>query len=240
MKKEIQEFNKYVKNYNLKDKNIMGKYHHSFRVMEFCKEIAISLKLNEKDIYIASLCGLLHDIARFSQWTKYQTYVDKKSFDHGDEGERILSETITNFTNDSEISSIVIDSTKYHNKISIPPLDERRLLFIKIVRDADKLDIMTEQGNYIFTDKIELKKELLDSIYNKQICKNEYITNEVDSILRMMSWIFDLNYKYSYLYLVDKRIIEKKFNLLEIYGETKDITKLKKFIEENIDQKLGE
>lgn len=240
MKEVIQEFNKYVKNYNLKDKNIMGKYHHSFRVMEFCKEIAISLKLNEKDIYIASLCGLLHDIARFSQWTKYQTYVDKKSFDHGDEGERILSETITNFTNDSEISSIVIDSTKYHNKISIPPLDERRLLFIKIVRDADKLDIMTEQGNYIFTDKIELKKELLDSIYNKQICKNEYTTNEVDSILRMISWIFDLNYKYSYLYLVDKRIIEKKFNSLEIYGETKDITKLKKFIEENIDQKLGE
>lgn len=240
MKEVIQEFNKYVKNYNLKDKNIMGKYHHSFRVMEFCKEIAISLKLNEKDIYIASLCGLLHDIARFSQWTKYQTYVDKKSFDHGDEGERILSETITNFTNDSEISSIVIDSTKYHNKISIPPLDERRLLFIKIVRDADKLDIMTEQGNYIFTDKIELKKELLDSIYNKQICKNEYMTNEVDSILRMISWIFDLNYKYSYHYLINKKIIEKKFNLLEMYRETEDITKLKKFIEENIDQKLGE
>ena len=113
-------------------------------------------------------------------------------------------------------------------------------MFIKIVRDADKLDIMTEQGNYIFTDKIELKKELLESIYNKKVCKNEYMTNEVDTILRMISWIFDLNYKYSYLYLVDKRIIEKKFNLLEIYGETKDITKLKKFIEENIDQKLGE
>lgn len=239
MKEVIQEFNKYVKNYNLKDKNIMGKYHHSFRVMEFCKEIAISLKLNEKDIYIASICGLLHDIARFSQWTKYQTYVDKKSFDHGDEGERILSETITNFTNDSEISSIVIDSTKYHNKISIPPLDERHLLFIKIVRDADKLDIMTEQGNLINMNKIELKKELLDSIYNKQICKNEYITNEVDSILRMISWIFDLNYKYSYLYLVDKKIIEKKFNLLEMYGETEDTIKLKKFIEENINQILG-
>lgn len=238
--KEIQEFNKYVKNYNLKDRNIMRKYHHSFRVMEFCKEIAISLKLNERDIYIASLCGLLHDIARFSQWTKYQTYVDEKSFDHGDEGERILSETITNFTNDSEISSIVIDSTKYHNKISIPPLDERRLLFIKIVRDADKLDIMTEQGNLINMNKIELKKELLDSIYNKQICKNEYMTNEVDSILRMISWIFDLNYKYSYHYLINKKIIEKKFNLLEIYGETEDITKLKKFIEENIHQKLGE
>ena len=240
MKEVIQEFNKYVKNYNLKDKNIMGKYHHSFRVMEFCKEIAISLKLNEKDIYIASLCGLLHDIARFSQWTKYQTYVDKKSFDHGDEGERILSETITNFTNDSEISSIVMKSTKYHNKINVPSLDERYLLFIKIVRDADKLDIMIEQGNYISTDKIELKKELLESIYNKQVCKNEYMTNEVDVIIRIISWIFDLNYKYSYLYLVDKRIIEKKFNLLEMYGETEYTIKLKKFIEENINQKLGE
>lgn len=240
MKEVIQEFNKYVKNYNLKDKNIMGKYHHSFRVMEFCKEIAISLKLNERDIYIASLCGLLHDIARFSQWTKYQTYVDEKSFDHGDEGEKILLEIIKDFTNDSEISSIITESTKYHNKINVPSLDEKYLLFIKIVRDADKLDIMTEQGNYIFTDKIELKKELLESIYNKQVCKNEYMTNEVDSILRMISWIFDLNYKYSYHYLINKKIIEKKFNLLEIYGETEDTIKLKKFIEENINQKLGE
>ena len=80
---------------------------------------------------------------------------------------------------------------------------------------------------------------MLDSIYNKQICKNEYITNEVDSILRMISWIFDLNYKYSYQYLVDKKIIEKKFNLLEMYGKTENTIKLKKFIEENINQKLG-
>lgn len=234
MKKEIKEFNKYVKNYDLKNKNIMVKYHHSFRVMEFCKEIAYSLNLTENDIYIASLCGLLHDIARFEQWTKYQTYIDNISFDHGDRGEEILKEIITNFTNDKEIINIILNCTKYHNKAYYPKLDERNHLFVTIVRDADKLDIITEQGNTINQDKIELKSELLESIYNKEICKNEFVKTDVDSILRMLSWIFDLNYDYSYQYLINKKIIEKKLNLLEIYGINEELIKLRKWIEDNI------
>lgn len=242
MKEEIQEFNKYVKNFDLKNKNIMRKYHHSFRVMEFSKEIAISLNLNEEEIYIASICGLLHDIARFSQWTKYQTYIDSNSFDHGDEGEKILENNnfIKKFVQDDEIISIILNSTKYHNKASIPLLDKKHELFANIVRDADKLDIITEQGNSINTNKVELKKVLLESIYNEKICQNKYIENDVDSILRMLSWIFDFNFKYSFDYLKKKGIIENKLNLLEIYGETEELKKLKKFIEENINKKLEE
>ena len=238
MKEAIQEFNKYVKKYDLKNKNIMRKYHHSFRVMEFSKEIAMSLNFNQEEIYIASLCGLLHDIARFEQWTQYQTYIDAKSFDHGDYGAIILNngEFIKNFVQNDEIISIIIDSTKYHNKATVPVLEKNHQLFVNIVRDADKLDIITEQGNSINVDKIELKTELLNSIYNEQICRNEYVENEVDSIVRMISWVYDFNFKYSYDYLVNKKIIENKFNLLEMYGETEDITKLKKWIMKKINE----
>ena len=37
-----------------------------------------------KEIELAGLIGLLHDIARFEQFTKYQTFNDRLSFDHGD------------------------------------------------------------------------------------------------------------------------------------------------------------
>lgn len=240
MKKEIQLFNQYAKKFDLRNKNIMRKYHHSFRVMEFCKEIAISLNLNEQDIYIACLCGLLHDIARFEQWTKFETYKDAESFDHGDYGYQILKENnfIKEFTNDEEIISIVLDSVKYHNKLSVPVLDERQLLFANIVRDADKLDIMTEQENEINQEKIELNKNMLNSIYNREVCKNEEVKTDVDHIVRMLSWVFDFNFKYSYQYLVDNKIIEKKFNLLELYGETEDLNKLKQFIYERIGEKI--
>ena len=240
MKEKIKSFNEYVKQFDLKNKNIMGKYHHSFRVMEFCKELAISLNLNDEDIYIASLCGLLHDIARFEQLTKYNTYDDSKSFDHGDYGYKILKESdfIKEFTKNEEVISIILDSVKYHNKLSVPNLNKRNMLFVNIVRDADKLDIITEQGNEINDDKITLKESMLKSIYNKELCKNSDIENDVDYILRVLSWVFDFNFEYSYKYLIDKKIIEKKFNLLEMYGETEDLNKLKQFIMERIGEKL--
>lgn len=240
MYNEIKIFNKYVKIFNLKNKNIIRKYHHSFRVMEFCKEIARSLNLNEQDTNIACLCGLLHDIARFEQWTIFETYNDINSFDHGDYGYKILKENdfIKEFTDDGEIISIVLDSVKYHNKLLVPELNKRNMLFVNIVRDADKLDIIKEQGNEIHENKILLNKKMLQSIYNKKICKNEDVKKETDYIIRMISWVFDFNFKYSYEYLVDNKIIEKKFNLLEIYGETEEIKKLKQFIYERIGEKL--
>ena len=228
MEEYIDKFNKYAKKFDLKIKPIMGKYHHSFRVMDFCEEIALSLNLNDEDIEIAKICGLFHDIGRFNQWTLYETYEDACSFDHGDEGYKVLLEN--EFIKD-EIKKIVLMSVKYHNKFEIDNnLDDRTKLFCNIVRDADKLDIVKEQCNAIYEDKIVLKKELLNDIYNFKLCKNKYISNEVDSIIRMLSWVFDYNFKYSFNYLLDNKIIDKKFNLLEIYGETEEINDFKKFI----------
>lgn len=221
-------FNNYIKQYDFKEPMIRLKFHHTYRVVEFCREIAESLELNDEDIKIAMLTGLFHDIGRFNQWQQFNTFIDEKSFDHGDEAYKILSEN--DFIED-KYKEIVLISVKNHNKYMIEPnLDERTKLFCNIVRDADKLDIMREQGNEIKQSEIVLKKELLDSIYNEKICGNNYITNEVDSIIRMISWVYDLNFKYSYQFLLDSGIINKKFELLEIYGETEELTKLKETI----------
>ena len=235
MEEYIKKFNDYAKGYDLKVKPIMGKYHHSFRVMELCNEIAISENLSEEDIFLANICGLFHDIGRFNQWTLHETYEDALSFDHGDEGYKVLLEN--NFLEEN-IKNIVLMSVKYHNKYNIDnSLDDRTKLFCNIVRDADKLDIIREQCNVIKQNKIILKEELLNDIYNETICKNNYIFNEVDSILRMLSWIFDYNFKYSYQFLLDKDIIKKKFDLLEIYGETEELNKLKTYIFKEIEKR---
>ena len=89
MEREIKLFNEYVKQFDFNNKKIRYKFHHSYRVMEIAKEIASFLKLNEEDTYIATLAALLHDIGRFNQIKKYDTYRDQVSTDHGDEGERV-------------------------------------------------------------------------------------------------------------------------------------------------------
>ena len=50
MKNALKIFNDYVKKYDLTDKEIMKKYHHSLRVMEIANKIATSLNLSEEEI----------------------------------------------------------------------------------------------------------------------------------------------------------------------------------------------
>ena len=84
MENAKEEFIKYTENYDLTDENLDGKQKHSLRVMQISEEIARDLKLNQEEIKLAALIGLLHDIARFEQYTKYKTFRDLDSIDHGD------------------------------------------------------------------------------------------------------------------------------------------------------------
>ena len=60
-------FDEYVFKYDMNDPDINYKYHHSYRVMDAMEILAIKLNLPEKDIHLAKVIGLLHDIGRFEQ-----------------------------------------------------------------------------------------------------------------------------------------------------------------------------
>ena len=118
MKDIMKLFNDYAKTFELKNKNIMRKFHHSYRVMDFSIEIAKSLDLNEEDIRVISIAGLFHDIARFEQWTQFETYIDSKSFDHGDMGYKILKEKFIDKLGLTENEQeTVLKAVKNHNKL---------------------------------------------------------------------------------------------------------------------------
>ena len=55
-------FYEYVNTFDLDDKNISLKYHHSIRVMKKMLSLSHELSLNEEDTYLAKMIGLLHDI----------------------------------------------------------------------------------------------------------------------------------------------------------------------------------
>ena len=64
-------FREYIKNYDLNYGKIALKVAHILRVSSISKRIAIALNLNEEDINLAELIGLLHDIGRFEQIKQY-------------------------------------------------------------------------------------------------------------------------------------------------------------------------
>ncbi len=227
MQEVINIFNEYAKKYDLTVAPIMGKYHHSYRVYEYGKDIAKSLGLNEHDIYIISIACLFHDVARFLQWTLYQTYEDAKSFDHGDKSYEILKDELIDKMNLSEEDkNIVLKAVKIHNKYQIEgDLTNKELTACKVVRDADKIDIMKEQG--IIKEEGKVLKEIVDTLMNHKMVANDMIRdgNEIDATLRLLAFTFDVNYKYSYQLILDNKIVEDKINAIEIYSH-EDLSEL--------------
>jgi len=71
IEKAKKEFIKYTNNYDLQNDNITRKIGHSIRVMEISESIAKDLDLTKEQIELATLIGLLHDIARFEQMKRY-------------------------------------------------------------------------------------------------------------------------------------------------------------------------
>lgn len=227
---ERKQFIKYAKQFDLNNKNIMRKFHHSFRVMEYANEIALSIKADEEK---AKLCGLLHDIGRFRQWTEYETYIDLDSIDHGDLGAEILNEF------DVPNKELVIFATKNHNKLEVESSSEEFTLYTNIVRDADKIDIMIEQGNQIKEDT-KINPAVIDSIFNHQLVKNKDVKNAADSILRLLSFVFDINFKYTFKLILDKKIIENKIHLLKCHTDNSNLEELEKTLLDYVHKKVEE
>ena len=74
IEKVIEEFNKYTDEYDKSIKQINLKYNHSFSVMDLMGELAFRLDLDKEKIELARVIGLLHDIGRFPQFMKYNSF----------------------------------------------------------------------------------------------------------------------------------------------------------------------
>jgi len=217
----LEEFKNYVNKFDIKDANIKGKYHHSCRVKELSKLIAKHTGLNDKDIKIVEVIGLLHDYGRFPQWEKYHTYVDHESIDHAELGVELLFEKgdIKKFWPKEENYDEIYDAIKYHNKYKISDhLSNYKKTLCKIIRDADKVDIL-----YLLSENI-IKEQETDEPITEKISKDFkskklLLTtdkrNPNDTILAHLAFVFDLNYKYSFRYLYENKIIDKYFEQIK-------------------------
>ena len=87
----VEEFEKYVNNYDLTKEKIILKKNHSIRVMNLCIKYAKKLGFNDEDIFLAKVIGLLHDIGIFEQLKEFNSF-DDSNIDHADLGVKILFE----------------------------------------------------------------------------------------------------------------------------------------------------
>lgn len=236
----IEEFKKYVLNYNLDNPKIKLKYNHSFRVMKLSEEYAKRLNFCDEDIYLAKVIGLLHDIGRFEQLKVYDTYNDNKSIDHADYSVEQLFDKgeIRKFIKDDKYDDIIRLAIKNHNKLTITDIiDARTIMHAKLIRDTDKMDILyniSYLGEITINDKdLPISKSVMDNIMHHQNVVIKEVQNKNDFICCWFSFAFDINNDIclikikEYLDVLYSKLVHKDiFN--DVYEE------VKKYIDERI------
>lgn len=227
-------FNNYISNYNMDNSNINYKYYHSKRVMQNCINIAKNIGLSIDEVLIAGLIGLLHDIGRFEQYTVYNTFNDAKSFDHGDYAVKVLFEDglIRQYINEDNYDNIIMKSILYHNKHEIGECDDRELIFCKIIRDADKIDIFrhfVEDCKEVVFKTEEVTDVIYKNFFENKALNFTDVKTSADMKLLQLSMFFDLNFKYSYDVVKEKDY----FNILvdRYIGLLKNIDTIDKYKE---------
>ena len=239
----IKIFTDYVfNNYDMNDSRIALKYFHSLRVMDIAEEIAIKNNFSQNDVELSIIIGLLHDYARFVQWKKYKTYNDINSIDHGDLGVELLFDIneIEKFNIKREYYDEIYDAIKYHNKIDvIDNISVHNNIFCKLIRDADKLDILYLYGTDMSLFKEDDKKisnDIKEEFYYKKQIDRKKVVSKNDKIILDLAMIFDLNFDYSYKYIRKNKLTQKLWKRIENKEMFKEYFEyINKFIDERID-----
>jgi putative nucleotidyltransferase with HDIG domain len=224
-------------------KNVIIKKEHSSRVAENCKYLVAKIKMYCFDPELTYIIGLLHDIGRFQQLADYNTFDDSKSIDHAELGIEIIKEK--ELLNEIEIEhkELVFEAIRFHNKFEIPKnLTEKEIMYSRLLRDADKLDILhvitdyysnqNKQPNHTLTwelpkGKVVSKKVVKQVLAGKMVPKSD-IESEIDVKIMQLSWIYDLNFRPSIEFVLKNRFLEKIYNtlsktdiIIEIYRKVK-------------------
>lgn len=226
-------FSSFVKSHYSDDsfimENILLKENHSYRVNKLAEQIALSINLCDPDIKLAGLIGLLHDTGRFPQFSQYRTFRDNLSINHAELGIMTLKRfSILDDIPDKEreiIHTAIFNHNALHIENGIP---EKMLIHSRIIRDADKLDIIPIMLDYYqksgddpnsslelsFDDTPGYNLEIIECILNSRNVPNSIRKNYNDLKLTQLSWILDLNFPYSYEYVLKYSYIDNIYQFL--------------------------
>ncbi len=208
--------------------HIILKREHCRRVSKEIVELGKSLRLSSEKLIRAELIGLFHDLGRFEQYSTYKTFSDEKSRDHAELGKEVVMDKTLFDDLDNKEKNIILSSISFHNKLSISSdLKGEERFFIKLLRDADKIDIwkvliehyLSENKNnntvlLDLPDNPSISDKVIMAVNNKQLVRKEHIESVNDFKILNMSWVFDLNFSYTYQEVIKRKYIDTLKNLL--------------------------
>ncbi len=248
-------FADYTRSYYSSDKedqkNILLKVEHTDNVCGNIVRIAEGSSMEGNQVRLAETVALFHDVGRFSQYTKYKTFRDAVSINHGLLGSKILDEEKVLQRLPEDEQQLIIQAVKFHNAFAIPTvIDSNVILFLKLIRDADKVDIFRVFIKYYESPEEErasatafrvpdtpaYSKVMLSCIKNKHVASYSNIKTENDFKLMKLSWVYDMHFKESVRLVQERNYVN---SIIEKLPQTKDILAASEVLKEYISQRLS-
>ena len=186
-----QEFESYLNGYDRENDRIKLKIIHTYGVVKQAEELAGRMHLSAEDTDLARLIALLHDIGRFEQLKRYDSF-EPGTMDHAAYGVKVLFDEgmIRRFLPDDKWDSIIYTA------------------IAKLIRDEDKLDncrvkLVDSTSTFINVSEEELGTQNITQKVYETVFKNKCILS-ADRVTQMDYWVsyivyfFDINFKESF------------------------------------------
>lgn len=199
------------------------KLDHTRRVADNARTIARALGWAEDDVLLAEALGWLHDVGRFDQYAEFGHYHDATSFDHGRRGFEVVRQAPLLSPLPEPRRNALLEGIRHHNAKAIPDsVSPLSLPFLKLIRNADKLDIFRVVAEEIERDgfrelaslwpHIDLKgpvnPHLLREVRSQPTADIALLRSLADFLVLQISWVRDLNCAPSFALVRDRRLLD--------------------------------
>ena len=229
--------------------NFTNKKIHSYHVRDNILAIAKAEKL-KVDMFIVEFIGLFHDIGRFYQYDKYETFNDANSANHAKLSIKVLEdEGILNLV-DYQDRPYIVDAILMHNLQDLPRIEDKKMyLYSALLRDADKLDgfrsiSVYERANKnlaYFKNKSDepiISDRVYESIMNKKSVYKYDLSTILESQIVSLGYITsDINFKTTLKLIKENGYTRKMF---EKMIDTEQSRNIYNFVNEYIDRRLND
>lgn len=220
--------------------NIRLKRDHTQRVLANSNDLCEHLALSPEWTNIAAAAALYHDIGRFRQFIRYRTFADSRSVDHSLLGVHVIEEKELFAGLHASVTSLLMTAIVNHNRMSISDsLSEDARMILRILRDADKLDILYVVTDYYHNgensidrsialelpDTPGVSRNVLRSIEEERLVNIADVRNLNDFKLLQTSWVYDVNFTWTRQRLIERDYLTLLFRALP---DTAEMSKVEK------------
>lgn len=183
---------------------------HTFRVCAASDRICDGLGLAANSRRLAATIALFHDLGRFLQYRRYRTFRDPDSENHAKLSIRQLNQYQVLHSLEPAEQLLIKRAIIFHNRAFLPDhLDPVTLLHSRLIRDADKVDILRVMGEEFSLPKalrnpavalgLGPEEGVRDEVYQhlfagKLMNYHELRTANEFKVLQL-SWAFDINFR---------------------------------------------